>query len=577
MATALSRPATALRGRWLTAGIIIIVVAIIAAIAINSMTRPSAASAISTTTVARSQIVATTAGSGTIAAAQSLDVAFATSGTIAEILVSEGDQVRAGEPLARLDTRDLEIQLASAQTQVDSARLKLEQTSAGNATDETIAAQQSGIKSSEAQLASAQAQLRSAQAKLTALRSPSASDIQAAELKVRTAELDLQSVRDSKSTAKSRAQLDLDKAVQSLTQAQSSYSSALQNWQYVQDSGNDPQNPTKTEGTKTVDNKLNDAQRQSYYDKFVQAEAALKSAEAAVQQSQLSFDQARQDEAISIQQYEVKLADAQRALSALRSPSKSDLVTQQASVDQAQASVAQAQANLEQAQTNLTKLTAPSTQSDIAIQRASVSQAEQSLAQARLKLEQATLIAPFDAIVTDVNLVTGSIASSATPAFSLIDRSTLHVDLKLSENDVAAIQIGQPVALTIDALKGWKNQGAVGYIAPSAEESNGVVTYRVRVDFNDSDQRVKVGMTANLTITTATIDQALVVPNTALLPDGAGRVVQVPNADGTTRNIPVEIGLTDGVSTEIVSGLGEGDVVVTAPGAKPQAAPGFGG
>ena len=71
----------------------------------------------------------------------------------------------------------------------------------------------------------------------------------------------------------------------------------------------------------------------------------------------------------------------------------------------------------------------------------------------------------------------------------------MHVDLKLSENDVAKVQLGQPVTLTIDALKDWKASGSVSYIAPSAENSNDVVTYRVRVDFPDDDARVKVGMT----------------------------------------------------------------------------------
>jgi HlyD family secretion protein len=140
------------------------------------------------------------------------------------------------------------------------------------------------------------------------------------------------------------------------------------------------------------------------------------------------------------------------------------------------------------------------------------------------------------------------------------------VDLKLSENDVAKVQLGQPVDLTIDALKDWKAQGTVSYIAPSAETSNGVVTYAVRVSFPDGDARVKVGMTANLTIVTAKKDGVLLVPNTALLPKGAGHVVQVLNTDGkTTREVDVQTGLTDGANTEIVGGLKAGDKVVTNP------------
>jgi HlyD family secretion protein len=73
-------------------------------------------------------------------------------------------------------------------------------------------------------------------------------------------------------------------------------------------------------------------------------------------------------------------------------------------------------------------------------------------------------------------------------------------------------------------------------------------------------------MTANLTITTAKKDGVLLVPNTALLPKGAGHSVQVLNTDGkTSREVDVQTGLTDGSQTEITSGLNEGDKVVTNP------------
>jgi HlyD family secretion protein len=560
--------------RWLVAGIILIILAILTGVVLSTRSsRQTTTAANTTVVVGRGPIVASTSGSGSIAASQSLDLPFSANGTVADVLVKEGAHVTKGQVLAQLDTRDLALQVANAHIQLENAKLHLTQSTEGNITQETKDAQEAQVRSAEAQLASAQAQLRSAQAQLSALRSPSANDIQAAEIAIHTAELDLQSVRDAKSVAKNRGQLDLDRAAQSLTQAQSSYSTALQNWQYVQDTGNDPINPTKASGTKTVANKLNDAQRQSYYDKLVQAESSMHNAETAVQQSQLAFNQAQQDEVISIQQAEAKLEDARRRLTALQNPSKNDITRQQASVDQAKASIAQAQAGLDQARANLAKLSAPDTTSNIELQQLSIATAEQSLQQAQLKLDQATLKAPFDSIVTTINIVPGSIVSSAQAAMSLIDRSTLHVDLTLNENDVAQVALGQHVDLTIDAIDDWKAQGTIDYIAPAAKEVNGVVTYGVRVALPDSDQRVKVGMTANLVIRTAAKDAVLLVPNSALLPKGAGRAVQVPNADGTTREVDVQIGLSDGTNTEIVSGLSEGDRVVSAPNSQQPRSP----
>jgi HlyD family secretion protein len=551
------------RGRWIWAGLALIVLAIAAALLLSRTSSPSSAPTVSTTTVASGNIVATVDGSGTIAAAQSLDLPFQTSGTVTQVLVKEGDSVKAGQVLAQLDDRDLQVQLASAQAALDSTKTKLTQTKDGNVQPAEIAAQQAAI-------ANAQAQLRSAQAQLEALKNPTADKISSAEATVRQAELDLQSQTNNSSASKTKAEQDLQKATDALTQAQSAYSTAQQNWQHVQDEGTDPTNPTTTDSQgKNKPNKLNDAERQQYYDKFVQAEAALHSAETSVQQAQVTYDNARAAEPNTIQQAEAKLADARAQLAALQNPSKTDIAQKQASVDQARASLNQAQANLD-------KLRAPGTQSDVDIQQSSVTQAEQSLKQAQLKLEQATLKAPFDGVVSAVNIVVGGSSSGGTSssstassgAISLIDRSTLHVDLKLSENDVAKVQLGQKVTLTIDALKDWKADGTVSYIAPSAETSNGVVTYAVRVSFPDSDDRVKVGMTANLSIATAKKDNVLLVPNSALLPKGAGHAVQVPSADGkTTTEVEVQTGLTDGTNTEITSGLKQGDTIVSNPNA----------
>jgi len=542
------------RGLWVAIGIGVVLIGLVAGLYISSRASSStAATTIATTTVAPGSVVASVAGSGTVAAAQSLDLAFQASGTVTQVFAKEGDSLSAGQTLAQLDTRDLELQLASAQAALQSAQTKLAQTSQADV-------QPADLQAQKAAVASAQAQLKSAQAQLAALKNPTPDKLSTAQASLRQAELDLQAQKDNSSAAKTKAEQALAQATDALTQAQSKFATAQSNWQYVQDTGADPSNPTTTNSSgQKVKTKLNDSQRQQYYDAFVQAQAALHSAEVAVAQAQVTYDNARQAEPTTIQQAETKLADAQAQLSALQHPSATDIAQKQASVDQAVAS-------LQQAQANLAKLSAPGTASDVSIQQDAVTQAEQSLKQAQLKLEQATLKAPFAGVVTAVNIVPGSVAGSSSAAISLIDRSTLHVDLKLSENDVAKVSLGQPVALTIDALKDWKAAGTVSYIAPAAESSNGVVTYAVRVSFPDSDARVKVGMTANLTITTAKQDNVLLVPNSALLPKGAGHSVKLVSADGkSTSEVDVQTGLTDGTNTEITAGLKAGDKVMTTP------------
>ena len=142
----------------------------------------------------------------------------------------------------------------------------------------------------------------------------------------------------------------------------------------------------------------------------------------------------------------------------------------------------------------------------------------------------------------------------------------MHVDLKLSENDVLKVTAGQPVTLTNDALQSWTGVGAVSYVGDAGQTTNGVVSYPVRVMFSDPDPKLRVGMTINVTITIAHKDDALLVPTAALLPKGSGHVVEEFVADGkTTREVEVQTGLSDGTNTEITGGLNAGDSIVAFP------------
>ena len=112
----------------------------------------------------------------------------------------------------------------------------------------------------------------------------------------------------------------------------------------------------------------------------------------------------------------------------------------------------------------------------------------------------------------------------------------------------------------------------MSYIAAAADNNNGIVTYAVRVSFPGDDPKVRVGMTADLNIETARKENTLLVPNTALLPKGAGRVVQIPvsTPDGqgqapAPREVEVQTGLSDGTQTEILSGLSEGQQIIALP------------
>jgi HlyD family secretion protein len=563
----------------------VIIVAIVAALVLaRPPQRPNQATT-NTTTVSRGDIIASVSGTGTIAADQSLEIAFQTTGTVIEVLVNEGDTVTTGDVLARIDDRELQSQVASAEASLASAVARLDQTRTGNATEQDIAASQASVNNAAANLektrqgtttaadiADAEANLRSAQAKLDALLAgPDSDELASAQTTYDKAVADLEAQRTSLSAAKTKAESDVTQAANTLRDKQDEYSRIYwENRDLARLPGDVPQENLDQEAA---------------------ALRAVETAEEQLNQKQIAYDQAKSDEITGLQKAEATVREAAEKLKATQAGSDQyDIIQAQASVDQARANlrklregptaaeIAASQATLDQAQANLAKLTESATETDLTIEQASVDQAEQSLEQAKLKLEQAVLKAPFAGLVSAVNIVPGSVVSNATAAFSLLDRDPLHIDLKLSENDVALVALGQEVDLTIDALSGWSVRGTVSYIAPAAETSNGVVTYGVRVNLPDDDPAVKVGMTANLTIIVAQKSGVLLVPNSALLPSGSGRVVQVPGADGQITEVPVEIGLSDGTYTEIISGLNEGDTIIATPTTEQQGPGGlFGG
>lgn len=552
---------------------------------------------ITTGKVTQGDIATTVSGSGSIAAARTVDVPLQQAGAITAVNVKVGDQVKAGQTLVQVDTTDLQLALQEAQANLTSAQAALKQAQGGTATPEDLTSAQAALTSAKAQLQqtktgtataadikSAQAVLESAQAKLDALKNPTQAALSAAQTTLNQAQTNLQTQRDSLSAAKTSAYNSMQQAVNSLTTSQSNYAKAKTDWEYVQASGADPTSPTTTDanGNKSK-NKLSDSQRQQYYDTFVQSEASMHSAETAVQQAQLNYESAQKAEAAQVPELEQVVANAQTQLDALKNPSANDVKQAQAAVTQAQASltnlkqggtaaaIAQSQAAVTQAQANLDALTAPKSDADIASAEANVTQAQVAVNTAQTNLDEATLKAPFDGIVSAVSVVQGSTVSASTAAVTLVDNSTLHVDVSLSEADAAKVQATQPVTLTFDALPDVILKGTVATIAPTSTTSQNVVTYAVEVTFDPGKTGVKVGMSATADIQVEKATGALLVPSKAVTTSGTNKTVTILQAGAqqngqqpTQVKIPVKTGLTNNGETQIVSSGGNGVAALKA-------------
>lgn len=200
-----------------------------------------------------------------------------------------------------------------------------------------------------------------------------------------------------------------------------------------------------------------------------------------------------------------------------------------------------------------------------------IRQAELSLETKQNSYNDYFIRAPFDGIIATLTAKVGQTASGSIG--TLISKQKM-VSIPLNEVDIAKIKLGQKATLTFDAVEGLTITGSVDGIDSVGTVSSGVVTYNVTISLDIDDARVKPGMSVGVTIITKTAQDVIVVPNSAIKSKNGVNYVETLDIKSAPSGslgiaslslptqITVEIGLEDDTSTEITSGLNEGDVII---------------
>jgi HlyD family secretion protein len=198
---------------------------------------------------------------------------------------------------------------------------------------------------------------------------------------------------------------------------------------------------------------------------------------------------------------------------------------------------------------------------DLSIAEAQVRQAEVALEQAQLALEGTEISAPSGGVVTAVNIKVGELAAG-TPAFEMTDLSRFYLDVNVDEIDIGTLDIGQEASIRLDALPDVEIGGRVTSIAPTANLTTGVISYRVRIDIDQTDAPLRAGMSATANIVTASAEGVLVVLNRLIQLDRENDKAYVERVeDGMTLRVEIQIGMRNEQQSEVVAGLAEGDVL----------------
>jgi HlyD family secretion protein len=299
----------------------------------------------------------------------------------------------------------------------------------------------------------------------------------------------------------------------------------------------------------------------------------------------------------------------------------------------ASSGIAQSQAQVEQSQAGVSQ-----SQAQVQAAEAQVQQAQAALQLAEVNLAHTTITSPIDGIVVsrDVNVGQTVAASLSAPTLFTIanDLTKMQVIANIDQADIGLVENAKSVKFTVDAFPGKDFDGKIEQMRLNPQNVQNVVTYNVVIDVDNPEQRLKPGMTANLTVTIDERNNVLKVPNAALrfMPQDASgqrtgggsgnsqgrrqsaggdgstksgnggdvqfapptapvlagqtRIVWVMDQDGKPQRRRIKVGLTDGASTEVVEGnLVEGEMVVTGQTLSSAAkantnqtsAPGFGG
>ena len=197
-------------------------------------------------------------------------------------------------------------------------------------------------------------------------------------------------------------------------------------------------------------------------------------------------------------------------------------------------------------------------------QEISLQKLQNALQDAQEDLDDYAIRAPLDGLIAQIGAQVGGDATSSTVIATLVSKQ-MFAEIALNEVDAAVVKAGQKATLTFDAIPDLTITGAVSEIDALGAVSQGVVTYNVKIALDAQDPRVKPNMSVSATIITDAKQNVLIAPSSAIKSADDNPYVEI--LSGAVSKIPpqqrtVEIGLANDTSTEILSGLSEGDLVV---------------
>ena len=564
-----------------------------------------------------SNIKQTVSATGTVTTADKIDLNFKMAGTLAEISVTEDDEVTAGQVLAKLDDKSAKTQVEQAQATLSSAvsnlnkilagaspeDIQISQESVNNAKiayenakrdydalvaklDKDIETYQKSVSSAETNLSDSQKNLENAKTyynqnvvnsqnnaitsmetnlllgdivlnninyNLSLLGGISVSQTEVSDCQGARLLAIDESVQAKKTLATAKTSGNIDDIYEALNESITALNKVLTSLSHLMAAVSTAAASNSSQLTTIETLKTNVKADQT----------SISTALSAVQSAEQSFLNAQNNYQTQIDTYQAAVNTANSSLLTAQTNLSAALANKNVQISGAKASVDNALGayNLAKAQFDY-KTAAPRTV-DVSYYRSQVAQAKASLDFYKSQLEDYTLKAPTDGKITFVNYSAGEQTSLTKAVVSMIGKNKFYIEVDIPESDIAKVKIGNPVEITLDAYSDdIKFQGRVILIYPAETVIQDVVYYKVKVEMDDSTYEIKTGMTANCDILTASRENVLTTPYRALQEKDGRKFVRVLEGNKVIEK-DVVVGLKgDEGEIEVISGLEEGEKVI---------------
>lgn len=541
--------------------------------------------------VIRKNLIQTVSATGKVTSSSEIELRFQTQGTVAQVVKNVGDIVEPGDLIAELEAKDLKNRVAEARASLLQAEAELERVRAGASPEE---------------LRVLEVQVQDAFNKLNNTKSRSGNTIAAAQDTYDTAVKNLDTVRSQKTTSYdnliSKIVFDSENKLFVASGSQSVLTSvlndpdgrvhigALSSNSLEQSEDANALAKTSTQSALSLLSKAKASRSTTDLDVMLNAtlitlQDTLKALDSSLQalsysttggafstsdldalKATVKAEQTYINTAITTIQtdrtdfhnfdldYQVKITNAQNAVTQAGISLDQARASTKADIDTAQGAYNLVVAQLEQKK-------APARPFEFELQNARVESARATLGSAQAQLENARITAPVKGVIGRMDVKLGEPVVSGELAGMLVGGTNLGIDLDVPESDIVKVQEKDPAVITLDAFGDDRRfAGIVTYINPAQTIISDVVYYRVKVLFTQTEETsdVRSGMTATVDIQTNFVADALVIPYRAVR-DGVVRVLE--------NGVPVEKRVTLGARgddglVEIKEGLSEDEDVI---------------